>query len=386
MNQDKEYKLKRVSREAAELEDIVLEEKSEILYETKITRKVFRGMIVKNEKMEKPGVRGYIIHQKRVANDEWEDIQTMDLRNLKQGEGIKLLLKTDVMSKLYAVLSDLYKIAEKYGLPGSEEEFVVARATELLKVEKGRREIIKQLLEQNYGDDIWNQLARKDPSLAARLAYSKIQIDREKALSEFENGLKGNPNEDFWQDFFVENEWIFGYGLNYQYLHLITEEADYGNRDIFRSGGERGDMLATTVAKVKFTVLVEIKTPNTRLLKNSEYRNNIWEIGKDLSGGVAQIQGNLQTWEIEGSRTDKNRNKLKNVLTYKPKGLLVIGHTKQLDNLMKKRTFELYRRNIANPEVITFDELYERAKFITKHNKDCDYNNKRGSRDDAIPF
>ena len=36
-------------------------------------------------------------------------------------------------------------------------------------------------------------------------------------------------------------------------------------------------------------------------------------------------------------------------------------------NTEKYRSFELYRRNISRPEIITFDELYERAKFIVKH-------------------
>ena len=32
------------------------------------------------------------------------------------------------------------------------------------------------------------------------------------------------------------------------------------------------------------------------------------------------------------------------------------------------RSFELLRRNMNNPEVITFDELYERARFIVAQN------------------
>lgn len=33
----------------------------------------------------------------------------------------------------------------------------------------------------------------------------------------------------------------------------------------------------------------------------------------------------------------------------------------------KRNTFELFRRNIANPEIPTFDELYECAKFIEEN-------------------
>jgi len=38
-------------------------------------------------------------------------------------------------------------------------------------------------------------------------------------------------------------------------------------------------------------------------------------------------------------------------------------------NKDKLRSFELLRKNTSNPEIITFDELYERAKFIVQHNQ-----------------
>jgi hypothetical protein len=37
-----------------------------------------------------------------------------------------------------------------------------------------------------------------------------------------------------------------------------------------------------------------------------------------------------------------------------------------LDSISKRNTFELFRRNITSPEILTFDELYERAKFIVE--------------------
>lgn len=35
-------------------------------------------------------------------------------------------------------------------------------------------------------------------------------------------------------------------------------------------------------------------------------------------------------------------------------------------NERKFRSFELYRRNLIRPEIITFDELYERARYIVE--------------------
>jgi hypothetical protein len=51
---------------------------------------------------------------------------------------------------------------------------------------------------------------------------------------------------------------------------------------------------------------------------------------------------------------------------------LVIGNLAQFRgehgiNEGKFRSFELYRRNTWRPEILTFDELLERAKFIVLH-------------------
>lgn len=56
---------------------------------------------------------------------------------------------------------------------------------------------------------------------------------------------------------------------------------------------------------------------------------------------------------------------------YQPKSFLVIGSLSEFQgehgiNEEKYSSFELFRRNISAPEIITFDELYQRAKFIVE--------------------
>jgi hypothetical protein len=36
-------------------------------------------------------------------------------------------------------------------------------------------------------------------------------------------------------------------------------------------------------------------------------------------------------------------------------------------NIEKYRSFELYRRHTHRPEILTFDELFHRARFIVEH-------------------
>lgn len=126
-----------------------------------------------------------------------------------------------------------------------------------------------------------------------------------------------------------------------------------------------------TQAQNRFTVLVEIKKPNSELFAKDLYRNKVHRLGEDLTGGVSQLLSNCRTWVLEGSRSDENREDLEstNTHTYEPKGILVIGHTRQLDTANKRATFEMFRRNLHNPQILTFDELLERARFVVSHDE-----------------
>ena len=54
---------------------------------------------------------------------------------------------------------------------------------------------------------------------------------------------------------------------------------------------------------------------------------------------------------------------------YMPKSFLVVGSVEQFIgehgvNEDRHRSFELFRGNPLRPEIVTFDELYQRARFI----------------------
>jgi hypothetical protein len=208
------------------------------------------------------------------------------------------------------------------------------------------------------------------------LSLARIQSERQEALEEFEFSLTSDKDENYWQSFFDKNLWIFGYGLKYCFLNLLTDQPNYGGANYTGKGSQRGDFLLNTVADIKFTVLVEIKTPKTPILavfkegKHKQYRNGAWQLSSNLVGAVSQMQINSKTW-LKESYDVENYNELlkKGIFTVQPKGILIVGHTNELDDLTKVETFEAFRRNIVNPEIITFDELYERAKFIVMKEK-----------------
>lgn len=182
------------------------------------------------------------------------------------------------------------------------------------------------------------------------------------------NEITAQGEEAAWQFFFQKNEWILGYGLNYQYLNLVTAQPNYGGAAVVGGGTQRGDYLMSSAAIVKFTVLVEIKTPNTPILSTVPNRNGSFKISTDLAAGISQVQVNCQQWHRQ-SGTQENVDALEtdDVYTREPKGILIIGSTTQLegdDARDKRNTYASFIRNMHNPEVVTFDELYERAKFM----------------------
>ena len=125
--------------------------------------------------------------------------------------------------------------------------------------------------------------------------------------------------------------------------------------------------MMATAAETSFTVIVEIKRPDTSLVLDEQYRNGAHKLDPDLVGGVVQVQQQCFQWQ-EQSGLSQNREILEEqgIFTHEPKGILVIGNTNTLTDLNRRRTFESFRRSTTKPEIITFDELLERARFIAQ--------------------
>lgn len=349
-----------------------------VIEETSTTRKALK-VDLNDKKVELGETVGItIIHQRKKGKDEWEEVESIPLSSLKGGECVKLHLDSKTTRKVYDELTKLYALMDKEGIRYGSKEFTIANADEIIKVPNNRKTMIERLLAESYGEEVWQELISTNPNLATRLSLARVQTNRVVALEKFKNNLDvDNANEGFWQEFFAENNWIFGYGLNYQFLHLLNEQPQYGGGNYSGRGNQKGDYLMQTKADAGFTVLVEIKTPATKLLayeksephKVKKLRNDEWLLSADLIGSISQIQVNTRTWSVNSQKSENIRSLEANrVYTVEPKGILIIGKTDELQrNESIISCFESYRRNITNPEIITFDELYERAKFIVEH-------------------
>ena len=240
----------------------------------------------------------------------------------------------------------------------------------------------RQLLQENEGmfaEVLRHQITRED---IVAIGYRKKQLDVFSRLlndPEYFADLqqrKKTTKEGLWQNFFEKNKWIFGYGLGYIFLSGLDgeklEQVVQGHS--VANYGKRVDALMKTRGLISSLCFVEIKSHDATLLQKKPYRVGCWAPATELTEGVAQIQGTvasaLDTINTKLRTTDQNGNATgEEVFNFQPRSYLVIGaldefvHTNGVNEQMY-RSFELYRKNMLNPEIITFDELYERSRFI----------------------
>ncbi|MCA0386253.1 MAG: DUF4263 domain-containing protein [Firmicutes bacterium] len=205
------------------------------------------------------------------------------------------------------------------------------------------------------------------------IELQKIDSQKRKVL-QFEELLKVDTKEKEWQIFFEENQWIFGYGLNYIYTKALDEGKleqilDSGN---FQKIGKRVDGLMKTAGFIKSISIVEIKDNKTSLLSN-KYRN-VWSPSRDLIGAISQLQeyshrtmtsinSRIILKDSDGFDTEEA------IFNISPRLILVIGSLEEFIkhgnvNVDMFKSFELFRNSINNIDIITYDELYERVKHM----------------------
>ncbi|WP_159600469.1 Shedu immune nuclease family protein [Agromyces humi] len=189
----------------------------------------------------------------------------------------------------------------------------------------------------------------------------------------------GGP-EAVWQRFFEENPWILGIGLSDQLFTKFSDEKL--ERVVVGSSvsgvGKRADALLKTAGVVRSMVFAEIKHHRTRLL-GEEYRPGTFAPSKELAGGIAQVHGTVQravnaigqriqtTDDITGADVPGDYTYL-----FRPRSFLIIGNLAEFTDRLgghvqsKIMSFELLRRHLSEPEILTFDEVLARAEWLVE--------------------
>jgi hypothetical protein len=323
--------------------------------------------------------------------DDIEGIEIIKLVNEKEKQ--KVTLSKFNFAQLKAFLQflsdiDLKGISQRRLrlLEGEDLDEETTKKIKTLLSKEGGADIIESLINDGIisSHDIVNTGFRKRGlSIFERLlnefGYWKQYVD--------DNNLKSTKEEKAWQYFFQKNEWIFGYGLDYRFKEILQKEAHVSDNEIDGSNTVITDFL---LGDSMFTTFVELKKPSTLLFGNNKNRSNSWTLSDELINAVCQILEHKASGQIklDKGQYDGFGNLIKQK-AYDSKVILIIGNWNELTHSksdleleIKKKTFELYRRDSRNIEIVTFDELFERAKFIVEGSE----SEKTENQTDDLPF
>lgn len=202
-----------------------------------------------------------------------------------------------------------------------------------------------------------------------------ILLGRRQGLDEFEEHMRlGDWSEAQWQDFFDREQWVFGYGLDYRVMRQFDREMTVGAGGTDNRNKPVIDFLMNFT---DYTVLVEIKKPDTPIFRvNRGGRAGTWEFSPEFISAISQIIEQKAEWSSfaqTGEHFNKAGTEILAARTRNAKSILVIGSRDEFSrsenpraaNVMRD-TFELFRRENRSIEIMTFDELLERARFITR--------------------
>lgn len=233
------------------------------------------------------------------------------------------------------------------------------------------------------GEDLVRQVVESDMDARDVIAIAA----RQEAVRQFEQMLedddyfdslvpKGSGAERVWQDFFEENPWILGAHISPLFLHSYSsEKLEQTVRGwSMVADGKRVDALLETSGIIKSLVFAEIKHHRTELLAKTHYRSGCWSVGSEIQGGVAQLHRTVHAASREIGETLRRRDddgaELPDpTFLAQPQSFLIAGNLKQLHGTSgnvipeKYQSFEFFRRNLWQPQVITFDELLARARW-----------------------
>jgi hypothetical protein len=202
-----------------------------------------------------------------------------------------------------------------------------------------------------------------------------ILLGRKQGLEEYERQLGEDAwSEADWQAFFERQQWVFGYGLDYRIMRQFDREMKVGGGG---ADNKNQPMIDFLMSFTDYTVLVEIKKPSTPLFRARRGgRAGTWEFSPEFMGAVSQIIEQKAEW-LSYSQTGEHYNRdgtgRLTARTRNAKSILVIGSKDEFTRLGNARdatvmadTFELFRRECRSIDIITYDELLERARFITR--------------------
>lgn len=281
-------------------------------------------------------------------------------------QGFKELVEVGDFQKHYKAISFENYILE---FDDKSQEEKVKELVELVEKSKLSNIEIKEIIK--------NQ--RKITIYGFYCLLKNIKIHNKSPFDFYREDRKINEQgeEVIWHHFFKENDWIIGLNVDIKFIRDFLSEQKIGTENSQGKGSPKLDLLGISY----FTTLIELKTSNSKIFKSnkgSNSRTNTWDFTSEFIEAYSQtlsqrteIHKNKEIIDEDGIKVDTDVFRILD-----PKSVLIFGnrnvefpHNRVSENSIKSDCFERFRRDIRNVEIITYDELFERAYHIVHNDK-----------------
>jgi hypothetical protein len=254
-------------------------------------------------------------------------------------------------------------IAERLGVPKLEPKAGRHPYRKLFTaVAQGKEELSDE--DQNAVIDALSShaasIAEEQPEKLAKLRGDIELVTLEALIKRYEEMLGEKLAEGRWQDFFNENSFILNMAFGYPVIK-VRDQASVGGRKLSGDGEKITDFLVKN-SLTNNTAIFEIKTPQTAILNKTPFRDGVFTPSADLSGSINQALDQKYQFQKQIAQI-KDNTRLYDIESYAVHCCLVIGRAPDGDD--QKKSFELFRRNSKDVEIVTFDELLEKLKQLS---------------------
>ncbi|ODS38437.1 MAG: hypothetical protein A7315_12295 [Candidatus Altiarchaeales archaeon WOR_SM1_79] len=223
----------------------------------------------------------------------------------------------------------------------------IEKSGKFVEAEKGLMDL-KSLLESSEKQKVLefiinNEIIPDDLTLVLQ------NVQRKKAIEQFEEMLKKDLTEHIWQKWFKENDWVLG-----SEFVRVLDERNIDTKNI-------ADFLMK--AYDGFLDIVEIKRPegNLKFWMDAKDHGN-YVPTTDLIKAITQTSNYIYEVEREVNSA-KFLERMDNVKIIKPRSVLIFGRS---DNwgAEQKEAYRILNSSHHNLTILTYDHVLERAKRI----------------------
>ncbi|WP_158288430.1 Shedu immune nuclease family protein [Mucilaginibacter psychrotolerans] len=277
---------------------------------------------------------------------------------IRRSQALTVNMKRDALSA--ALFAALQNSDTTVKTPGkiSKEEFVTLVGKTNRFVENGatsteRKEALT-VIHKNV-----NKIFEQQPQEFIKLKNDLELVNLEKLIERFEGMIEKKVSEAQWQTLFQQNPFVINMAFGIPVVS-VQGQASVGGRRLSGGGEKIADFLVKNSLSNN-TAIVEIKTPATNLIYATAYRSGVHGPSQELSAAVTQVLDQVYFLQKEINSIKVN-SKIYNIETYHVLGILIVGLTPKGTD--EQKSFEYFRANSKNVQIITFDELLEKLKYL----------------------